>query len=100
MKTVNIHEAKTNLSRLIAEIERGGADIVIARAGKPVARLTTPPRAAKKKQLMLGMWKDKIKIVGDIIGPFPEFWEHSTARYELESKPERAARQRTRKKKR
>jgi prevent-host-death family protein len=38
MKTVNIHEAKTQLSRLIAEVEAGG-EIVIARSGKPVARL-------------------------------------------------------------
>lgn len=39
MKTVNVHEAKTHLSRLLAEVE-AGEEIVIARAGKPVARLT------------------------------------------------------------
>jgi prevent-host-death family protein len=38
MKTVNIHEAKTQLSRLVAEVEAGG-EIVLARAGKPVARI-------------------------------------------------------------
>jgi prevent-host-death family protein len=38
MKTINIHEAKTRLSQLIAEVE-AGEDIVLARAGKPVARL-------------------------------------------------------------
>src|SRR5205814_6333107 len=38
MDKVNIHEAKTNLSRLIDEVT-GGAEIVIAKAGKPVARL-------------------------------------------------------------
>jgi prevent-host-death family protein len=38
VKTVNIHEAKTHLSRLIAEVE-AGEDIVLARGGKPVARL-------------------------------------------------------------
>ena len=38
MKTVNIHEAKTRLSRLIAEVE-AGEDIVLARNGRPVARL-------------------------------------------------------------
>jgi antitoxin (DNA-binding transcriptional repressor) of toxin-antitoxin stability system len=38
MKTVNIHEAKTQLSKLVAEVEAGG-DIVLARAGKPVVRL-------------------------------------------------------------
>lgn len=38
MKTINIHEAKTQLSRLIAEVE-AGEDVVLARNGKPVARL-------------------------------------------------------------
>ncbi len=36
--TVNTHEAKTTLSRLLAEVEAGG-EVVIARAGKPIARL-------------------------------------------------------------
>jgi prevent-host-death family protein len=45
MQTVNIHEAKTNLSRLLEAVE-SGEDVVIARAGKPVATLTAykPPR--------------------------------------------------------
>ena len=38
MKTVNVHAAKTNLSRLLVEAA-AGEDIVIAKAGKPVARL-------------------------------------------------------------
>ena len=38
MKTVNIHEAKTQLSKLVAEVE-AGVDVVLARAGKPVARI-------------------------------------------------------------
>jgi prevent-host-death family protein len=38
MTTVNVHEAKTRLSQLIAEAESGG-DVVIARNGKPVARI-------------------------------------------------------------
>ena len=38
MTTVNVHEAKTQLSRLLARVA-GGKEIVIARAGKPVARL-------------------------------------------------------------
>ena len=38
MKTVNMHEAKTQFSRLIAAIEKG-EEIIIARAGKPVARI-------------------------------------------------------------
>jgi antitoxin (DNA-binding transcriptional repressor) of toxin-antitoxin stability system len=38
MRTVNIHEAKTQLSKLVADVE-AGEDVVIARAGKPVARI-------------------------------------------------------------
>ena len=38
MVTVNVHEAKTHLSRLLAQVE-AGEDVVIARRGKPVARL-------------------------------------------------------------
>lgn len=47
MKTVNVHEAKTSLSALLAEVERG-EEVVIARNGQPVAKLTrvvsTQPR--------------------------------------------------------
>jgi prevent-host-death family protein len=39
MKTVNVHEAKSTLSRLLEEVERGET-IVIARNGRPVAELT------------------------------------------------------------
>lgn len=37
-RVVNIHEAKTHLSRLLAEVERG-AEVVVARNGKPIAKL-------------------------------------------------------------
>lgn len=47
MTTVNVHEAKTHLSRLLERVEAGD-EVVIARAGTPVARLTAiapiPPR--------------------------------------------------------
>ena len=39
MKTVNVHEAKTKLSALLAEVEETGAEIVICRNGEPVAEL-------------------------------------------------------------
>lgn len=39
MQTVNIHEAKTNLSRLLEAVE-AGEEVVIARAGRPVAKLS------------------------------------------------------------
>jgi prevent-host-death family protein len=39
MTVINVHQAKTHLSALLARVERG-EDVVIARAGRPVARLT------------------------------------------------------------
>jgi prevent-host-death family protein len=48
---VNIHEAKTTLSKLIARIE-AGETVVIARAGRPVARLV--PYSAPRKSVKLG----------------------------------------------
>lgn len=46
-KCVNMHEAKTHLSRLVARAERG-EKVVIARAGKPVAVLGPPPRGKRR----------------------------------------------------
>jgi len=54
MQTVNIHEAKTHFSRFVDQAE-AGEEIVIARAGKPVARLVSLVNAAKPlRQLGLG----------------------------------------------
>lgn len=47
MRQVNIHEAKTKLSELIAAVE-AGEEVVIARAGKPVARLIAEAPAPKR----------------------------------------------------
>jgi prevent-host-death family protein len=46
MKQVNIHEAKTRLSQLIADVENG-EEVVIARAGKPAVRLVKVPTEGK-----------------------------------------------------
>ncbi len=46
MKTVNVYEAKSSFSKLLAAVESGG-EVIIARAGKPVARLlpySPPPK--------------------------------------------------------
>jgi prevent-host-death family protein len=62
-KAINIHDAKTRLSKLLCRVERG-EEITIARAGKPIARLVpvkpaTNPRApGKAKGLILHMGKD------------------------------------------
>ena len=52
MRQVNIHEAKTQLSRLLEEVERGER-VVIARAGEPIAVLAPYKVAVRKRRLGL-----------------------------------------------
>jgi antitoxin (DNA-binding transcriptional repressor) of toxin-antitoxin stability system len=57
---VNMHEAKTNLSRLVAALESGETDeIEIARAGHVVARLVGPRPAGHRKP---GVWAGRVQI--------------------------------------
>jgi prevent-host-death family protein len=60
---VNIHEAKTHLSRLVERAE-AGEEIVIARAGKPAARLM--PLAPVARVRRFGGWRGKVKLPDDI----------------------------------
>lgn len=66
---VNIHEAKTHLSRLLEEVA-GGAEIIIAKAGKPIARLIPVIPVVRKKNL--GLLKGKIKVPDDFNAPLDE----------------------------
>jgi prevent-host-death family protein len=72
-KTVNIHTAKTNLSSLLAEVE-GGEEIVIARAGKPVAKLVPIRRNAKAsaRRKIAGSMRGKIWIGPNFDDPLPD----------------------------
>lgn len=63
MQTINIHEAKTHLSRFVDQAA-AGEEILIARAGKPVARLVALAETAQK-QRVLGLGKDKFKLPKD-----------------------------------
>ena len=69
VETVNIHEAKTHLSRLIQRVERG-EEVVIARGGTPVARLV--PLKTRTQRRPLGIWKDMVWIAPDFDDPIPE----------------------------
>jgi prevent-host-death family protein len=60
--SVNVHEAKTHLSRLLEQVERG-EEIVIARAGKPIARLV-PYRAVQGPRTP-GGWEGRVRIADD-----------------------------------
>lgn len=67
--TINIHEAKTHLSRLVDEVA-AGTEIIIAKAGKPVARLA--PLAAPVRKKHLGLLKGKIKVPDDFNAPLDD----------------------------
>jgi prevent-host-death family protein len=65
---VNIFEAKTQLSKLV-ELAENGQDVVIARAGKPVARLTKLEPV--KRPIRFGLLKGKIHVADDFDAPLP-----------------------------
>jgi prevent-host-death family protein len=69
VKTVNIYEAKTRLSQLVEEAA-SGEDVVIARAGRPVARLTRLQKTARKRRL--GLLDGRFRIPDDFNRPLPE----------------------------
>jgi prevent-host-death family protein len=62
MKIVNVQEAKTHLSRLLEEAV-GGAEIVIAKAGKPYVRLV--PCLPERSPRTLGGWEGKVWMADD-----------------------------------
>ena len=66
---VNVHEAKTHLSRLLARVEKG-EEIVISKGGKPVARLI--PIDEKPAARVAGSAKGKVFITADFDAPLPE----------------------------
>lgn len=66
---INIHEAKTHLSRIVDEVA-AGAEVVIAKAGKPMARLS--PISAPAQPKKLGLLKGKIKVPDDFNAPLDE----------------------------
>ncbi len=68
METVNVHAAKTHLSRLLEEVSQGKT-IIIARAGKPVARLVPYEEPAPRRP---GFLKGRIRVADDFDAPLPD----------------------------
>jgi prevent-host-death family protein len=66
---VYIHEAKTNLSRIVDEVA-AGAEVFITKAGKPMARLS--PIQAPVKAKKFGLLKGKIKVPADFNAPLDD----------------------------
>ena len=69
MKTVNVHEAKTHFSKLLRRVARGD-EILIARAGKPVARLL--PIVQGRPAPVLGADRGNFTVPEDFDAPLPE----------------------------
>ena len=72
----NIHDAKTNLSRIVDDVA-AGAEVIIAKAGKPIARLV--PIEVPMKAKKLGLLKGKIKVAEDFNAPLDD---ETLARFE------------------
>ena len=96
---VNIHEAKTQLSRLLRRVAEG-EEITIARAGVPVARLVAVPRA--NRQRPLGAMEGQIYIAKDFDAPLPDdllasfYGEETRRKTPGRAKPEKQAKKRAR----
>lgn len=70
MQNVNVHEAKTHLSRLLAQV-LAGEEIIINKSGKPVAKLSPlEPKNAPKRRA--GLLKGKIRIGTNFDAPLPK----------------------------
>ena len=69
MIKVNVHEAKTGLSKLLRRVA-AGEEVVIAKAGKPVARLVSISVPGRERKL--GLDRGKVQIATDFDAPLPE----------------------------
>ena len=69
MRTVNIHAAKTQLSRLV-DAAAAGEEIIIAKAGKPAARLG--PLTVPGGKRRLGILAGRLRVPEDFDAPLPD----------------------------
>lgn len=68
MQAFNIHDAKTNFSKLIAFV-LAGEEIIIAKAGQPLVKMVP---VVQNKQFRFGTYKEKVEVPDDFDAPLPE----------------------------
>ena len=81
IRQVNTHEAKTHLSKLLARVE-AGEEIVVARAGRPIARIVPVGRRLRRRKS--GFLKGLVSIRGDFNEPLPP---HVEAEFQAPADP-------------
>ena len=69
MKSLNVHEAKTHFSKLLARVEKGH-QVLISRAGKPVARLV--PHSQRPRAPVFGADRGTFVVPEDFDAPIPD----------------------------
>ena len=74
MIKVNIHEAKTHLSRLLEKVQKG-EDVIIAKGNKPIAKLVLIEEL--KPERKIGSAKGKVYIADDFDAPLKDFEEYT-----------------------
>jgi antitoxin (DNA-binding transcriptional repressor) of toxin-antitoxin stability system len=70
MLVINMHEAKTNLSKLIEECITNGVGFMIAKAGKPLVKVE--PIKEEKKKIIFGLMKGEFEVPDDFDAPCDE----------------------------
>jgi prevent-host-death family protein len=82
---MNVHEAKTHFSKILEEVERG-AEVVIARAGTPIAKIV--PIGAEVPPRTLGQLRGELTVAEDFDAPLPwEEWLHDPGSSEADGGP-------------
>ena len=65
MRTFNMHDAKTNLSKLVEETVNGGQPFIIAKAGKPLVKVVRIDSEAETPRRRIGFMKGRLKVPAD-----------------------------------
>jgi len=68
-QTYNVQEAKAQLSKLLQEVD-SGIEVIIAKAGKPMARISRIEES--KPKIRFGVLKGKVKVFDDFDAPLPD----------------------------